>query len=72
MASSSEAKGLGDQIEVALNTIGLTKERVEGWVGAPCGCKERQQKLNALGSWAKRVIGGKIDRAREYLDQILT
>jgi len=45
-------KLLGDQIESLLATFGITKDRVEEWVGGPCGCTERQQKLNALGEWA--------------------
>jgi hypothetical protein len=51
--------GLGDVVEAALSKIGLTKERVESWVGGPCGCRERQEKLNALGNWAWRVVRGR-------------
>lgn len=59
--------GLGDLIEKALSTVGVSKERVEKWVGAPCGCKERQEKLNQLGFWAMRTLKGFTSRALEYL-----
>ena len=63
--------GLGDAVEKALSAVGVTKERVEAWVGGPCGCEERRDKLNALGAWAARVLGGKTDRAREHLAAIV-
>ncbi len=49
--------GLGDQVESALKLLGITKEKVEKWLGRPCGCKERQEKLNKLGRWAGRILG---------------
>src|SRR5205823_1705059 len=66
-----EVRGLGDVVESALVKIGITKERVEKWVGAPCGCNERRVKLNALGSWAKRVIAGNVEKAAEFLSNII-
>lgn len=66
-----QTSGLGDVIESALSAVGVTKERVEAFVGRPCGCRERQEKLNALGAWAKRVVGGKVEKAKEYLEGIL-
>ena len=62
---------LGDLVANALSTVGITPERVENWLGKPCGCKERQRKLNQLGSWARRVISGKTDDAKHYLDMII-
>lgn len=58
---------LGDLIETALKRVGITQESVERFVGGPCGCKERRDKLNALDAWARRILKGRIDRAREYL-----
>lgn len=58
---------LGDDVEKVLATLGLTPEVVEGWLGKPCGCRERKEKLNALGLWARRVAQGKIGRAKEFL-----
>jgi hypothetical protein len=62
---------LGDRIEQALLAVGITKDRVEHVVGGPCGCKERQQKLNAISAWAERVLSGKIELARNYLNDLL-
>lgn len=41
--------GLGDMVATGLAAVGITKERVERLVGGPCGCGERQEKLNELG-----------------------
>ena len=62
---------LGDLIEQALQAAGITSARVEEWLGKPCGCKERQAKLNAVQSWAARVVRGKRDQAAEYLHRLL-
>jgi hypothetical protein len=61
---------LGDQVEAALSLVGIRSDRIEQWLGRPCGCEERRERLNALGAWAARVIGGKTDRALEFLDRI--
>lgn len=47
---------LGDMVETALKSIGLTTEIAEKWLGAECGCKERQEKLNQLTWWARTAI----------------
>lgn len=57
--------GLGDLIESALTKVGITKDRVEQWVGGPCGCEERKQKLNNLTAWAKRALGMESDAEKE-------
>jgi len=41
--------GLGDMVAAGLSAIGITKERVSKVVGGDCGCKQRQEALNALG-----------------------
>jgi hypothetical protein len=41
--------GLGDYVEMALSSVGITKERVEKITGKPCGCGKRQEALNRLG-----------------------
>lgn len=66
-----EERGLGDLIESALGTVGITKDRVESWLGEPCGCGERKQKLNQVSAWARRILKGKVEHAREFLDGIL-
>ena len=63
--------GLGDAVEKALSSVGITKERVTRWLGKPCGCEERKAKLNRLGWWAQRVLLGKTNYAREFIDGIM-
>lgn len=62
---------LGDNVEAALKTVGITSERVSAWLGRPCGCPERKRRLNNLGAWAHRVITGKTDKAEQYLEEII-
>jgi hypothetical protein len=68
---SNHKQGLGDSIHTALATVGITPSLVEQWLGRPCGCEERRQKLNLLGAWAKRVVSGKIDKAKQLIHSIL-
>lgn len=63
---------LGDTVATALERCGITPDRVERWLGVPCGCEDRQEKLNQLHAWAKRVIKGRTDRAVEYINEMLT
>lgn len=62
---------LGDMVEKALGSIGITKERVEAWVGSPCGCKERQDKLNMLGAWARMTIKNKMKNSIRFLEKLI-
>lgn len=62
---------IGTTIENALTMVGVTSERVERWLGKPCKCKERKEKLDALGHWAQRVLSGKVDQAKDYLERII-
>lgn len=71
--------GLGDRISQALSIVGITEERVTAWIGKPCGCSERQEKLNRVGRWASRVLQGSFEKAvegmnkaKQYLEEILT
>ncbi len=41
--------GLGDIVAAGLDSVGITKDRVAKWWGAPCNCKDRQERLNKLG-----------------------
>ena len=43
---------LGDIAERILRLFGITKERVQAITGKPCGCKKRQETMNA---WGYRV-----------------
>lgn len=64
---------IGDMLERALTRVGITKERVEAYLGRPCRCRERQRKLNELGQWARGLITGKTQpaEAEERLNVIL-
>jgi hypothetical protein len=62
--------GLGDAVHEALAVVGVTPERVEKLLGHDCGCEERRAKLNQLGWWAARVIRGRVERAKEYLEEL--
>lgn len=62
---------LGNRVEQALTTLGFSQGNVEAWLGKPCGCEERKQKLNALDSWARRVVAGRTTSAEAYLRGIM-
>lgn len=62
---------LGDLIGAALAAVGVTEERVSRLLGKGCHCGERKARLNALDAWARRVVSGKTERARDYLAGIL-
>lgn len=62
---------LGDFIETALTSVGITSERVEKWVGRPCGCKARKEKLNQLDRWARRVLQGRTENAEQHLNDLI-
>jgi hypothetical protein len=49
--------GLGDAVERALKKVGITEEKVSKFLGRPCGCRARRDRLNSLSSWAMRTLG---------------
>jgi hypothetical protein len=63
--------GLGDRVSQALSLVGITEERVSEWLGRPCGCSERREKLNQLGQWVARVLSGKTEQAEEHLQEMI-
>ncbi len=69
--SEKNSHGLGTHIAAALSSVGVTPERVEGWLGEPCNCRERQEKLDQLSRWACRVARGKVDGAFGFLRSIM-
>lgn len=58
---------LGDAVHDALARVGVTPESVERWLGAPCGCEERREKLNRLDSWVRMSARSGTDRARGWI-----
>lgn len=62
---------LGDLVKSALETVGITEDRVQSFLGKPCSCKKRRDKLNQLDSWARRVVSGKVEDAKRYLEGII-
>jgi len=58
-AANLRRPGLGDMVKRALACAGITEERVSRWIGRPCGCAERQERLNELGRWAIAWLSGK-------------
>lgn len=71
MKKPCHKKGLGDRVEQALALVGITSERVTAWLKRPCNCEERKRRLNQLGSWAIRIVQGNLDKAEEYLNNII-
>jgi hypothetical protein len=63
---------LGDTVEAALAKIGVNKHFVQRWLNNQCRCEERKQLLNQLDNWARRIVAGKLDKAEEYLHQIIS
>lgn len=53
-AANPPQPGLGDMVAAGLSAIGITKERAQAVASAvgvkDCGCRQRQAKLNELGS----------------------
>lgn len=62
---------LGDFVESALKKVGVNQERVERWLGRPCGCQERKDKLNALHAWARKTSQSTADTTLKWLNRIL-
>lgn len=64
---------LGDAVETALSAVGITEEKVVEFLGRPCGCKRRKEKLNQLSAWAQRKLQGLFTdaEAEKHLNEIL-
>lgn len=62
---------LGDAVANTLKAFGITPDKVTQWIGRPCGCERRREKLNQLDRWARQFLGGKKDEAKKYLGEII-
>lgn len=58
-------------MESVLAAVGVTSEKVERWIGAPCGCAERKERLNQISRWARQAGKLGISRANFFLKQLL-
>ena len=63
---------LGDAVKSALGVVGVTEERVTDWLGRPCGCPERREKLNRLDEWARDTIANKMTDAAGFLSRLIS
>lgn len=63
---------LGDRISAGLDLLGVTPGRVEAWLGRPCGCEDRRQKLNQLEVWGRGLAKRSIEASREILERFLS
>jgi hypothetical protein len=58
-------------LESALKAVGITSERMERWIGKPCGCKERKERMNLLGTCLKLVALRRTDEAKKCFEDLL-
>ena len=68
-ANGTLSLGLGDLTAAGLSVIGITKELVESWWGAPCNCSERQEKLNQFGQKVRAFLRVSPQPQPDDLDQ---
>lgn len=62
----------GDRVRDALKAIGVDEAEISAFLGVPCGCEERRQRLNSLDLWARRVLSGKLSSAKQFLYTLLS
>lgn len=62
---------LGDTISSALSIVGITEDRVSSWLGRPCGCGRRREKLNQLDIWARDTLLQKTKNAKTILERLI-
>jgi hypothetical protein len=57
--AAEEMEGLGDIVESALKSVGITEDRFKEWFNLKeCGCSKRKAWLNNLFSWKKNQTQG--------------
>ena len=62
---------LGDHVEQMLEKFGISQERVTRWLGRPCNCEERKQKLNQLSITVKRFQRNQLSNLKSYFEKFL-
>ena len=63
---------MGDMIEKALSSVGITEERVKKYVW--CRCKQRKQRFNEVHQWAEGVVKGlwgSVVEAKKHIEDVL-
>lgn len=56
---TNDVVGLGDLVESALKSVGITEERFKEWFNLnECNCSKRKAWLNNLFSWKKNQTQG--------------
>ena len=56
---TNDVVGLGDVVENALKSVGITEERFKEWFNLnECNCSKRKAWLNSLFSWKKNQTQG--------------
>jgi hypothetical protein len=57
--NNNDMTGLGDLVEGALQSVGITEERFKEWFNLrECNCSKRKAWLNNLFSWKKNQTQG--------------
>jgi hypothetical protein len=57
--NNNDMTGLGDLVESALQSVGITEERFKEWFNLrECNCSKRKAWLNNLFSWKKNQTQG--------------
>ena len=62
---------LGDHVKNALEKVGISEEKVTKWLGRPCGCAKRRQKLNNLHLWIRQILGNEREQGEKQLNEAL-
>ncbi len=56
---TNDVVGLGDVVEGALKSVGITEERFKEWFNLrECNCSKRKAWLNSVFSWKKNQTQG--------------
>ncbi len=63
---------LGDGAREALAAIGVTEARVSRWLGRPCHCGDRAERLNQLDRALRRGLRAGWAEARRYVEALLS